>query len=44
MSRFEESKLMEHEGRLDKISQELQSIMEEKPKKPSSKTIKKIKK
>ena len=33
MSRFEESKLMEHEGRLDKISQELQSIMEEKPKK-----------
>ena len=33
MSRFEESKLMEHEGRLDEISQEIQSIMEEKSKK-----------
>ena len=33
MSRFEESKLMEHEGRLDEMSHELQSIMEEKSKK-----------
>ena len=30
-SRFEESKLMEHEGRLDEISHELQSLKEEKP-------------
>ena len=31
MSRFEESKLFEHEGRLDEISHELQSLKEEKP-------------
>ena len=41
MSRFEESKLMEHEGRLDEISQELQSIMEEKPKKSKMTKFKK---
>ena len=39
MSRFEESKLMEHEGRLDEMSQELQSLRENK----SKKTVAKIK-
>ena len=29
MSRFEESKLMEHEGRLDEMTHALQSIKEE---------------
>ena len=29
MSRFEESKLLEHEGRLDEISHELKSLKEE---------------
>ena len=33
MSRFEESKLIEHEGRIDAISQEIISLREEKPKK-----------
>ena len=33
MSRFEESKLMEHEGRLDAITQEIMSLKEEKPQK-----------
>ena len=32
MSRYEESKLMEHDGRLEQMSQELQSLREEKPK------------
>ena len=31
MSRFEESKLMEHEGRLDAIVQELESLKEPQP-------------
>ena len=37
MSRFEESKLMEHEGRLDEMSQELQSLREDKSKKAMAK-------
>ena len=32
MSRYEESKLMEHDGRLEQMSQELQSLREEKQK------------
>ena len=37
MSRFEESKLLEHDGRLDMISQEIQSLIEEKPKRTMTK-------
>ena len=33
MSRFEESKLMEHEGRIETMAQELQCLIHEKPKK-----------
>ena len=33
MSRFEESKLMEHDGRIEAMAQELQCLIHEKPKK-----------